>query len=142
MITPQKTMLSPAPGFTARVMTRIETYERARARQRALLGALLLVLAALVVVALGALSLAWWVFALAAQADGVTSIVIALAAALDNARIVLDVFWNAGMTVARNVHDAVWIAYALLAVTLTMVWARVAIGAPRFASIQLREEKL
>lgn len=39
----QFVMVTPAPGFTARVMTRIVAYEQRRARRRALMGALALV---------------------------------------------------------------------------------------------------
>ncbi|MBI5304625.1 MAG: hypothetical protein HY868_21000 [Chloroflexi bacterium] len=141
MMTPRKTMLSPTPGFTARVMTRIEAYERARARRRAVIGVIVLVVAALVVFALIAVSVAAWVFALADQAGTVASGITALVAVFENARGVLDAFRIAGTTITRNVNEMVWVAYALIALTMTMVWTRVAIGFPRFASISLQEEK-
>lgn len=141
MITPQKTMWSPAPGFTARVMTRIEDYERARARQRAWLGVILLVVAAIVVGVLVVLTVALWVAALAEQPSIVSTVVTVCVSLFGRARIVLEAFWVAGMTIARNVSALIWIAYALLAVALTMVWTRVAVGFPQFASISIREEE-
>ncbi len=42
----EPTMATPAPGFTDRVMARIERYERERAQRRALVGAALLLGAA------------------------------------------------------------------------------------------------
>lgn len=140
MITPHKTMLSPTPGFTVRVMTRIEAYERARARRRALLGIGLLVVAALIVSAFIIFSLALWVSALAEQPSLVSTAVTTFVSLFGHARVVLDAFWVAGLTIARNVNEVVWIGYALLAVGLTMVWTRVAVGFPRFASISIREE--
>lgn len=140
MITPHKTMLSPTPGFTVRVMTRIEAYERARARRRALLGIGLLVVAALIVSAFIMVSLALWVSALAEQPSLVSTAVTTFVSLFGHARVVLDAFWVAGLTIARNVNEVVWIGYALLAVGLTMVWTRVAVGFPRFASISIREE--
>lgn len=140
MMTPQKSMLTPAPGFSTRVMSRIETYERARARRRALIGAIVLVVAAMIVIALVAFSLATWLFALADDPGIVAKIVTVLVGVFQRARIVFDAFWVAGVTIERQVDQVVWVGYAVLVLALTMVWTRVVVGLPRFASITVRED--
>ncbi len=140
MMTPPKSMLTPAPGFTTRVLSRIETYEHARARRRALIGAIVLVVAAMLLIAFVAFSLATWLFAFADQPSIVTTLVTMLVGMFDRARIVFDAFWVAGVTIGRQVDQAVWVAYAVLALALTMLWTRVVVGLPRFASITVRED--
>lgn len=56
----QFVMVAPAPGFTARVMTRLVAYEQRRARQRAMLGALVLGSVSGLPVGLGVWQLGVW----------------------------------------------------------------------------------
>ena len=94
----------------------------------------------MLLIAFVAFSLATWLFAFADQPSIVTTLVTMLVGMFDRARIVFDAFWVAGVTIGRQVDQAVWVAYAVLALALTMLWTRVVVGLPRFASITVRED--
>jgi hypothetical protein len=96
-------MIAPAPGFTNRVMARLAERERARARQRAMIGSALLVGAAIAMLALAAwqLASAAWVLITSPQ--------------------VVVVLWNACQTLAFWIGaalNACWIAVNVLVANL------------------------
>jgi uncharacterized membrane protein len=127
MMHPVKTMIAPAPGFTARVMTRIAERERAYARRRALIGIALLTLVALSVLALISLLIAAWIAAFVIQSGTIASVVITLVSLGAGLRTMLDALWLGALTLATNVDNGGVLAYGLGVVLLTMLWTRIVI---------------
>ena len=119
------TMVPPSAGFTARVMTRIEERERARARRRAVIGAGLLVAVASALVALFGLWVAAWVSTLLASPSAIFTMLKAVSPMLGD---VLDALWVAVLAILQNVNGVMLLAYASVVLALTVVWARVATG--------------
>ena len=119
------TMASPSAGFTFRVMARIEERERAQARQRALIGAGLLVAAAISAFALSVIWIAAWVKPLLTN-PGATLVELITVAVLAGE------LWGAlsvaVLAVLQNVNSVMFVAYALCVLILTMIWARVVTG--------------
>ena len=120
------TMISPQPGFTARVMTRVAEQERTQTR-RAWLGSALLVIAAIAILS----AIVWWI------ASWVSVFVTTpqLLVALINAFVTLafwttkfaQVVWDVALTVADK-SGALMPVLALVAFALTIVWVRVVAG--------------
>ncbi len=122
------TMIAPAPGFTARTMARIQTFERARARRRAMIGAGLLVIAAVAALLVALL----WIGVFVAQVIATPS---ALVAVMNTSGFLADL--------AGTVVNALWISavafvladttqllvYALFVCGLLLLWLRV-VGGP------------
>ncbi|MBI4788013.1 MAG: hypothetical protein HY782_13325 [Chloroflexi bacterium] len=130
------TMISPAPGFTARVMAKIAERERAQARRRVVIGAGLLAVAATALAALigGALVVIAVVFA--ANSDVILGSVIALAPFVTTGTALVEALWISVTVVAHNVSAAQVLAYALAVLVLTLVWVRVVAGSsPRLLTL-------
>jgi anti-sigma factor RsiW len=119
------TMVSPSAGFTSRVMARIEERERARARQRALIGAGLLVAAAVGVFALLAVWIAAWLGALLASPGAILTALLAVAPLAGE---LWEALWVASLAILQNVNGGMLLTYALIVLALTVVWARVVTG--------------
>jgi hypothetical protein len=119
------TMISPSSGFTARVMARIEERERAQARRRALIGASLLVAAALALFALVGLWAASWISLLLASPSAIFAALATVSPMLDD---LLDALWVAALAILQNVNGVILLAYASFVLALTVVWARVVTG--------------
>ena len=119
------TMMSPSSGFTARVMARIEERERAQARRCALIGASLLVAAALALFALVGLWAAAWISVLLVSPGAVFTALAAVSPMLGG---LLNALWVAALTILQNVNGVMLLAYASFVLALTVVWARVVTG--------------
>ena len=121
----QFVMVTPAPGFTARVMTRLVAYEQRRARRRALMGALALV-------GSGGLLLGWGVWQLVLLGWQVLTRPQVLVALVDGSCWVaswLAVFLNAVWLVLHTLATFLDPTRTLLMMTLVygwvVLWARV-----------------
>jgi hypothetical protein len=121
-------LVSPAPGFSARVMSRIAERERARARQRALLGSALLIGAASAAVAFGVIQIASVLWIL------ITNLRVVFAA-LDVFRVsagwvgrVLEAFWIGARAVTGDLSPMPMVLGAATVFALTMLWVRVVTG--------------
>ena len=122
------TMIAPAPGFTARTMARIQMYERARARRRTLIGAGLLIAAAVAALAVVVL----WLGGLAA---GLITSPSAFLAVMNTVALAADVLGT--LTSALIVSAVAFLqagtvqllVYALIVCGLLLVWTRV-VGGP------------
>ena len=119
------TMMSPSAGFASRVMARIEERERARARRRALIGAGLLVAAALALFALAGLWIATWISALVASPSAILTALAAVSPVLGD---LVSALWVAALAILENVNGVMLVAYASFVLALTIVWARVVTG--------------
>ena len=128
MRTQHMTMISPAPGFTARVMAKIVERERAQARRRAAIGAGLLVAAAAALVALlgGVLVAVGFVFA--TNSDVILGSLIALAPFVTTCTTLIEALWISVTLVAHKVSVVQMLAYALGVFVLTLLWVRVVAG--------------
>lgn len=118
-------MVAPAPGFTARVMTRIVEHERRRARRRALLGALALG-------GSGGLLVGWGVWQLGVLGWQVLTRPQVLVALVDGACLVASwfaVFLNTVWLVLHTLATFLDPTRMLLTMTLVcgwvVLWARV-----------------
>jgi len=120
-------MVSPAPGFTNRVMARLAERERARARRRAMIGSALLVGAAIAMLALAA-----WQFAAAWVLITNPQTLIALWNAFQTLTfwlgVLLNAFWITANVVAANLDPLQTLTCALAVFALTMLWARAVTG--------------
>jgi hypothetical protein len=118
-------MVSPSTGFASRVMARIEERERAQARQRAVIGAGLLVAAAIALLAFVAIWIAGWISAVLASPGAIltTALVVSPLASdwLDALRI-------AAFAILQNVNVVILLVYALGVLALTTFWAEIATG--------------
>ncbi len=137
------TMIAPAPGFTTRVMARIAERERATARRRAMFGVGLLVAAAA-----GLLALVVGLLLLIASSavdvpDMVASAWVALAPVFDVFSPVAEALWVSSVAFAENVSMAPMLAYALMVVAITILWARLVTGSTQLLphSILMGEQK-
>ena len=118
-------MVSPATGFTRRVLARIEERERAQARRRAVIGAGLLVAAASALFVLLGLWVAAWISILLASPSAIFTMLTAVSPMLGD---LLNALWVAALAILQNVNGAMLLAYASVVLALTVVWARVATG--------------
>ncbi len=126
------TMATPAPGFTARVMERIERHERAQARRRSVIGAAILVGAASVpflvlgylFVVLGSLVIA--------DPGAVLSGVFAVAPVFE---ILSSLFGGLtlGATTLARVGSVQMLAFAIAVCSLTFLWAAVVHGSSQWS---------
>jgi hypothetical protein len=119
------TMASPSAGFTSRVMARIEERERVRARQRALIGAGLLVAVGIGVFALIAIWITAWLNALLASPSAILISLLVVAPLAGELWGSLSV---AALTILQNVNGVMLLAYAFFVLILTVIWARVVTG--------------
>jgi hypothetical protein len=119
------TLASPSAGFASRVMARIEERERAETRQRALIGAGLLVAASIGVFALIVIWIVAWVNPLLASPGAMMVTLLAVAALAGELWDALSV---AALAILQNVNGMMLVAYALFVLILTVIWARVVTG--------------
>ncbi len=119
------TMVSPAPGFTARVMAELAVRERARARRRALFGAGMLLVAPLALMLFASVSIGSLVALVIANPDVIVTVLVTLAQTAD----VISAFVGAGWTVVtvlgREVTFVQVVAFAVAVVGMTLLWVRV-----------------
>lgn len=128
------TMLSPAPGFTGRVMARIAEREQAAARRRAVLGIGLLVAVAVVLLALVGALLLLVALAVVDMPDALVSGWAALAPVFDLGGTVAQALWAGAVAFADNVSMGPMLLYAMLVGAMTLVWVRVVNGSTQLAS--------
>jgi hypothetical protein len=128
------TMIAPNAGFTSRVMARIAEHERAKARQRALIGSALLVIAAIIILALVALWLVSWVAVLVSMPQLAVAVLGALATLAFWVGVALNACWVAVGAIAENIGAVQMVVLALVVFALTMVWMRVVVGPFQFSS--------
>ncbi len=126
------TMVTPAPGFTMRVMARIQERERQAARRRALVGAGLLALAGVAPFVLVGIGLASLWIVLSSAPDWLTSGIVAVSPALDLVGTILTALWLAGGAIV-SLGSAQIVVYALVVLALTLLWVRVAGGSFQLA---------
>lgn len=131
------TMVAPAPGFTARVMARLEARERAQAQRRAVVGAGLFVVAASALLAFVGMVIASWISMLVERPGTIVSLVVTLSPAADRLLALLKALWVAAIALARSGDSVIMLMYALAVLALTLLWGRVALG-----SFQLTSDKI
>lgn len=122
------TLMSPAAGFTSRVMARIAEHERAQAQRRAVIGAVLLVLAAIAILVFVAL----WLISVVAVFVATPSVLVAALNAFALLAFWVGKFfeslWTVVFLIAQNVGAVEMLALAVVVITLTAVWVRVVAG--------------
>ena len=122
------TLMAPAPGFTSRVMARIAEHERVQARRRAVIGSVLLVLAAIAILVLVAL----WLVSVASVFIAAPSVLIAVLNAFASmafwAGTFFESLWTVAFLIAQNVGAAEMLALAVAVITLTTIWVSVVAG--------------
>lgn len=127
-------MVTPAPGFTARVMTRLAERERARARRGAMIGSALLVGAAIALLAL----VVWQLVAVVRVLITSPQIVIALWNAFEILAfwfgVLINALWVAVNVIAATLDPFQTLTCALAIFALTMLWTRVVTGSCQWFS--------
>jgi hypothetical protein len=121
-------MVSPMPGFTDRVMTRIAERERVQARQRALIGTAVLVLTAIVLLTIVLLVIASWIATLASLPNVVLTGVIVSVDSLSYLLTPINALWVAATTLFQNIGSPQMLAFAISVLVLTLFWVRVVSG--------------
>jgi hypothetical protein len=128
------TLMTPAPGFTSRVMARIAEHERAQARRRAMIGSVLLILTAIAVLGL----VAWWLVSIASVfVTAPTVLVAVLNVCASMAFWVAKFFeslWAVALIITQNVGAVEMLALAIGVITLTAIWVRVVAGPLQLSS--------
>lgn len=121
------TMASPAPGFTSRLMARIEERERTRARRRAFIGAAMLVIASAILLVPG---ISWVVSASSMIADpqAVAPIALAFVTVFSGWEKLLEGLWVAATVIAQNVGEVPLLVYASIVLATTVVWVHIVGG--------------
>ncbi len=121
-------MISPAPGFTTRVMTRLAERERVRARRRALIGSALLVGAAIAVILFVAFELASVGWLLITNPQVIITLPSAVGVIAFWVNKVIEAFWIAANAIANNLDPTPVALGAVMIFALTMLWVRVVTG--------------
>ena len=121
----QPRMVSPAMGFTSRVMAQIEARERVRARQRMVIGLGLIAAVVTVLFALVAIWVVGWLGALAANPDAIVTTILAVSPLAGDWLEALQV---AAIAVLQNTSGLILLVYALAVLGLTTLWAEIATG--------------
>jgi len=120
-------MASPAPGFTSRVMVRIEQSERVRARRRAMIGAATLVIA----VAISLVPVISWVvsvISMIANPEAIAPMVLAFVMLFGGWEKLLEGLWVAASVIAQNVGEVPLLVYACIVLGMTAVWLQIVSG--------------
>jgi hypothetical protein len=121
------TMAAPAPGFTGRVMARIEQHERVQARRRSILGAAVLLAAASVpFLALGYLLVSLG-SQLLADPGVILGGILVFAPVLEIVSSVLQALAVSATTLAR-VGSVQMFLFAVAVCSLTFLWAAIVHG--------------
>jgi hypothetical protein len=120
------TLISPPPGFTARVMVRLAEQERAQAR-RAWAGSALLVATAVATLGLIAWWLVSWIGAFVAMPQLIIVIIDAFATLAFWTATLAEVIWNLALILVDD-SGVPMFSLALLVLALTIVWVRVVTG--------------
>ena len=124
----QFTLMAPSAGFASRVMARLAEQERAQARQRAVIGSVLLVGAAVAIIVLAAL----WLFSAAEVFIDTPSVLVAVIIAFASLAFwgakFFEALWTVAILIAENVGDVEMLALAVAVIGLTAVWVRVVVG--------------
>ena len=132
------TMVAPSAGFSARVMARIQEHERAQARRRAWIGAILLAAIVTSVFVLVALWLASWIISIVAMPSIIAPIALAVSSLFGDGGSLVQATWVAITTIARNVGDGSLLVYALVVLAMTALWAYVATGSFHYSLADIR----
>ena len=127
-------MVSPASGFTNRVMTRLAERERARMQRRALLGSALLVGAVVAMIAFALVQIVSDVWVLLTKPQVIVAVLSALQALTFWIGALLNAFWIAANVIAANLDPMQTMSCALAVLALTMLWARAVTGSFQLSS--------
>jgi hypothetical protein len=122
------TMVSPAPGFTARVMTRLAERDCARARRRALIGSALLVGAASAMLAFAAIRIGSDLWILVTSPQMIVTLLGAFGAVSFWMGKALETFWIVASVIVENLDPLPMVLCAATVFALTMLWVRVVAG--------------
>lgn len=121
------TMVAPAPGFTQRVMARLEERERTAERRRAVIGiGILIAVATAVFAGVGAIIISV-VMELVSFPDLPISALVALIPFMDVVGTLLGALWTAA-TVLVDVIGPQILLYAVFVLAMTLIWVRVVNG--------------
>jgi hypothetical protein len=121
-------MVSPAPGFTVRVMARLAERERARVRRRALIGSALLVGAASAMLAFAAIQLVSAIWILVTNPQVIVTLLNAFELLAFWVDKLLGALWIAANVIAENLDPMQMTLCAAAVFVLTMLWVRVVTG--------------
>lgn len=124
---PHVTMASPAPGFTSRVMTRIEERERTQARRRALIGAAVLVAAVAIVLASVISWVASWI-SMIAHPEAISPIVMAFNTLFGDWEKLFEGLWIAVTVIMQNLGEVPLLVYACIVLAITAIWLQIVAG--------------
>ncbi len=127
-----KTMIPPPAGFVNRVMARIEERKRVQARQRAWIGAGLLVAGAGGLIVLSVLTTGGWI-AQWLPLDSYGSLAAFLAIWMIETSALIEAIVVVILAVGGQLNQLQVLAYALFVFALTVLWARVALGTPKLS---------
>ena len=127
------TLMSPAPGFTSRVMARVAERERVQARRRAMIGSALLVVVAVIIVVLIVWWLISWVAVLVVTPQVIVSVLDVCGTLVFWLGVALNAIWVVVRAVAENISVVSMAVLAATVCALTVLWLRVVVG-PSFAS--------
>ncbi len=122
------TMAAPAPGFTERTMARIQLYERARARRRAMIGAGLLAITAAAVLLVVVLWLGSFVVSVIASPDVLVALLNTVSVLGDTLGTLTAALWIAGVAFVEA-GSVQLLVYALVVCGLLLIWVRI-VGGP------------
>lgn len=124
---PNVMMASPAPGFTSRVMARLEQSERARAQRRTMIGVATLVIA----VAISLVPVISWVVSVVsmiANPEAIAPLTLAFVTLFDGSVKLLEGLWVAASVIAQNVGEVPLLVYACTVLATTAVWLQIVSG--------------
>ncbi len=121
-------MVAPAPGFTARVMERIQVQERARVRRRTLVGAGLLAVSSATLLVLAGWMLLSVVEVFIVSPETIAPVWGGLELLVTTVQSIIEALWVAAVAFVVAVGSLQLLGYSLLAFALTLLWLRVVSG--------------
>jgi hypothetical protein len=124
----QFTLMAPSTGFTSRVMARLAEHERAQARQRAVIGSVLLVGAAIAMIVLAALRLISAAEVFIDTPSVLVAVINAFASLAFWGAKFFESLWTVAFLIAQDVGAVEMLALAVAVIGLTAVWVRVVVG--------------
>jgi uncharacterized membrane protein len=115
-------------------MARIAEHERAQARRRAMIGSVLLILAAIAVLGL----VAWWLVSIASVFVTAPTVLVAMLNVCASMAFWVAKFfeslWAVALIITQNVGAVEMLALAIGVITLTAIWVRVVAGPLQLSS--------
>ncbi len=133
-----RTMVSPPSGFANRVMERVETYKRARARRHAFITIGMFVFALFGSLTLLGFELVSQVETIPTLPSQALQLVIIVASLVEQAFTLFGALWLSVTIIASSINSLLLVAYASAVVSLTILWFRVAFGPFQYPLKNLR----